>query len=188
MVPEVFGNEALNSRQLNLLYGEDTDGIIATDIVATEMIHHVYRVSKSMDWMTTQLFPSAHKNHWYSYLPQLVAGSGHLLYCTFDNSGFTVLLQKEGKLQLVQYFYFDTAEDIVYHLLNICQRFEVNIHDAVLHLNGMIDVTDTNYTELYKYFSEPIFGELPQFFNYNDEIKKYPAHYFSHLFELAACV
>jgi hypothetical protein len=91
-------------------------------------------------------------------------------------------------LQVIQNFQYKVPEDAAYHLLNVCERFEVKANDTVLHLNGMIDPDSNLYNELYKYFLQTAFGTLPEIFTYNEEIKKYPEHYFSHLFELAACV
>jgi preprotein translocase subunit SecA len=91
-------------------------------------------------------------------------------------------------LQVIKNFEFSTPDDAVYHLLNICQSFEVDATKTGLIISGMVDANSNLYNELYKYFLKIDFTTLPENFNYTEEIKNSPAHYFSHLFATAACV
>ena len=60
--------------------------------------------------------------------------------------------------------------------------------ELTIRLSGMIDEYSLLYTELYKYFLLLVFDELPAQYQYPEELNKYPAHYFSHLFAVALCV
>ena len=65
--------------------------------------------------------------------------------------------------------------------------WEWSFSKTPIYLNGMIDDGTLLMVELQRYF--PIdYGSLPKSFIINDEIQKYPLHYFNHLFELSACV
>jgi hypothetical protein len=100
----------------------------------------------------------------------------------------TVLLRKQGQLQLIQNFEFNTPEDVAYHVLNVCKNFEVDASATVVTVSGMIDANSNLYNGLYKYVASVKFYELPGNHNYAAAIKEHPAHYFSHLFALASCV
>jgi hypothetical protein len=98
------------------------------------------------------------------------------------------VLRKNGQLQVIQNFEFNTPEDAIYHLLNICQSFETDATQTILTVSGMVDADSNLYNELHKYFLQINFADLPDNFKYTEEIKNYPVHYFSHLFATAICV
>ena len=188
LVPHKFISAGTSAELLALTFGDTSDSLIKSDFIYSQNIHTVYRVPKQIDSMIAQLFPNANHQHLYSLLPNMVMASGNLLYCIFSPSHITVQLFKVGKLQIIQNFHYKTAEDVSYHLLNVCQRFEVSLNNTVLYLNGMIDVQSGLYKELYNYFLHLEMADLSNNFIYNEEIKKFPTHYFSHLFQMAACV
>ena len=90
--------------------------------------------------------------------------------------------------QVIQKFEYKTPEDVAYNLLNVCNSFESAVDETTLHISGLLDKVSTLYAEIYKFFRNIQFGKLPEGYTYNDEIKKYPSHFFSHLFALSSCV
>lgn len=188
LVPHQFMNIAANKEILDFIYGDTTDRIIRTDLMYRHNLHNIYGVPKQVDSVVAHLFPKANHFHLYSLLPDVTKVTGNQLYCIFSTSYFTLQLLKDGKLQLIKSFDYKFPEDVVYHILNACQSFGVTVNETTILLNGMIDAESGLYNELHKYFSHPKFGALPEQFNYSEDILKYPSHYFSHLFELAACV
>ena len=95
------------------------------------------------------------------------------------------MLVINGELQILQSYRYKTPEDVVFHILNVCENFEVK--DVGLQLFGMIEKDSALFRELHKYFLNIHFGVLPGNCNYAEGIKEFPAHYFSHLFSLAPC-
>ena len=188
LVPHKFISPTSNAALLELTFGDTSDSIVKSDFISSQNIHTVYRVPKQIDSMIAHLFAQADHRHLYTLLPDMVVASGNLLYCIFSPSHITIQLFKAGKLQIIQNFQYKIAADVSYHLLNVCQRFEVSVNDTVLYLNGMIDNPSGLYKELFTYFAHLHMADLPQNFIYNEEIRKFPSHYFSHLFQLASCV
>ena len=186
LVPHQFINRQANKDMMELVYGDTSDCVTRDDF--THTYNNVYRVPKQIDSVIAHLFMQANHCHLYSLLPKIIKETGNQLYCIFSTKNFTVQLAKEGNLQMIQNFAFKAPIDVAFHLLNVCERFDVAINDTEFELNGMIDADSNLYNEIYKYFLGPVFTVLPENFIYNEEIKKYPAHYFSHLFQLAACV
>ena len=188
LVPHQFMNMALNKNMLELVYGDTSESIVHSDLLDKHNLCNVYTVPKQIDSVIANLFPQAAHHHLYSLLPDVVTASGNLLYCVFSTTQLTVQLFKKGRLQVIQTFKYKVQEDAAYHLLNVCYWFEVDINYTVLYLNGMVDINSGLSNELHCYFQHIIFAELPSGFTYSDKIKQYPVHYFSHLFQLAACV
>lgn len=188
LVPQKFMSNHTNQQLMELSFGDTSDSIVKSDFIDTQNIHTIYRVPKPIDSMIAQLFPQATYRHLYALLPNMVLASGNLLYCIINPTHIIIQLFKVGKLQIIQHLQYKTAEDVSYHLLNVCQRFKVDQNNTVLYLNGMVDVQSGLYKELFNYFLYVEMADLPKSFIYNEEIKKYPSHYFSHLFQIAACV
>jgi hypothetical protein len=188
LVPSDFVSEAGKKQMLELMFGDINDAFTRTDFLYRHRTHNIYAVPRQIDAVVSYLFSSPVSTHLYSLLPDMYKESGNNLYCIFSTSSFSAMLLKDGKLQIVQTFKFKTPEDVAYYLLQLCEGFETDINETTVHLNGMIDISSGLYAELYKYFLNLKFATLPDTFTYPEEIKEYPAHYFSHLFAAAACV
>ncbi len=187
LVPHQFINVQANKDMMELVYGDTSDCVTRDDFIFKYDLNNVYRVPKQIDSVIAHLFTQANHCHLYSLLPNIIKVTGNQLYCIFSAKNITVQLAKEGNLQVIQNFVYKTPIDVAYHLLNVCERFDVAINETEIEFNGMIDADSNLYNEVYKYL-RPVFSVLPENFIYNEEIKKYPSHYFSHLFQLAACV
>lgn len=189
ILPHKFMKVTTNKDMLELVYGDSSDSIIKTDFLDKHNLHTIYLVNKELDLMVSQLFGNAKKVHLYSLLPNIKeADNVNLLHCIVGIKQITVQLFKLGNLQMVQNFSYTVPEDVTFNLLNICERFEMDLADTLLYLNGMIEENSNLHVELHNYFLLSKFGSLPQTFIYNDQIKQYPDHYFNHLFQLATCV
>jgi hypothetical protein len=188
LVPHQFMNATTNKSMLELMYGDTSESIVRSDFINRHNVHNIYSVPKQVDWVIANLFFEAKNYHLYSLLAEKSRRGDNQLYCIVSTTQITVQLLKQGVLQIIQSFEYKESIDAVYHLLNICERFEVNLNETVVYLNGMIDANSNLYNELFKYFLHPVFAPLPEAFTYAEEIRKLPAHYFSHLFELATCV
>jgi hypothetical protein len=188
MIPSDLLQEAQKKEMLELVHGDISEAFIRTDFLFRQYTHNIYPVPKQVDAVVSYLFSSPVSTHLYSLLPDMFQSPGNHLHCIFSPASFTAMLAKEGKLQAIQTFAFKTPEDVAYYLLQICEAFETDINETILHLNGMIDKSSSLYIELYKYFLNVEFATLPSQYSYPEEINNYPAHYFSHLFAAASCV
>ena len=188
LVPHELVNTDSNESLLTLIYGDVNSGVNKTDFLFRNNIHNVYRIPSTVIAVLPQALQYVNQTHQYSLLPELVNKSGNRLFVIFYNNSLTLLLSKDGNLQVIQHYTYQNADDAAYHLLNVCENFDSAIADTILQLSGMIDTASNLYTTLYKYFLHiELFG-LPENASYTEAIKNYPAHYFSYLFALAICV
>jgi len=188
LVPHQFMNGTDNHAMLALVYGESNERVIRTDFMYRHANHIVYGIPKTIDNVIRRYFELAQCTHLFSMLPDFVNADGNHLYCIFNTGHIKVVLMKDGKLQLIQNYSYNTPGDAAFHLLTICKNFEVNVNSCNVHLSGMIDESSALYAELYKYFLQIQLDSLPEKFKYPEEMNQYPPHYFSHLFSIAACV
>ena len=188
LVPDELMNESLNKEMIEFVYGDSMEETIKRDLMYKHNLYNVYRVPSNVYSLMNGTFPSATHSHLYSVLPDLLKDeTQNHLYGIFGANTIIVMLKKQGKLQVIQNFKYNTTEDAAYHLLNVCRSFETIVTETTLHISGMLEKVSALYTELYKYFLHIEFEGLPENFAYTDEIKKYPPHFFSHLFAVAVC-
>lgn len=188
LVPNEFMPESNIGALLELVYGDSSERITKSDYMYRQSVHNIYGVPASVDLALTRHFGTAIVSHLFSLWPGVMSNGGNQLYCIFNTSQLKVLLLKDDKIQVMQSYYYKTPEDVAYHLLNLCNSFDIGPDDVLVQLTGMIDVNSALYSGLYKYFLQLEFGILPNQYHYPDAVKEYPEHYFSHLFAIAACV
>ncbi len=188
MTPNVFIDNANNKDMLDLVFGAANHSTIHYETIDEQAIQNVYRIVAPIEAAIAQLFPTAQCSHLYTHLAKAIPASGNWVRCIFSTTQITVCATKDGQLQLIQQFDYAVPADIAYHLLNLCTQFDLPLNDTIVQLNGMIDVASNLYGELHKYFLNIELGILPEQFNYPEALTQHPAHYFSHLFQIAACV
>ena len=188
LVPPEFMDRDTNNEMLGLVYGDANGGVVKNDFLYKHNLHNVYRVPVNIHDIFSSQFSSGSQTHQYSLLVDRKPGDGNELVAVFYTNSFTVMLRKPGALQVVQSFTYNNPADAAYHLLNVCQSFGVAPDSVTLHISGLVDESSNLYAAIYNYFLNTRFDELPGNFEYREEIKAHPQHFFSHLFALAACV
>ena len=188
LVPAELMNADRNVNMLNLVFGDARQGSIRSDFLHKHNLYNVYRLPEAIADIFANHLPVATQTHLFSSLVNREMPVSNHLFTVFYSNSLTIMLCKEGKLQVVQNFTYNNADDCVFQLLNVCKGFDVEPNSTTLHINGMIDEKSGLYVAIYKYFLNIEFDKLPDEYTYSDEIKNYPPHFFSHLFALASCV
>lgn len=188
LIPAELMNADRNVNMLNLVFGDARQGIIRSDFLYRHNLHNVYRLPNPVADIFASCMPVATQTHLFSALVNRDIPAGDHLFTVFYSNSLTIMVCKEGSLQVVQNFTYNHADDCVFHLLNVCKGFDVEPDSATLHINGMIDSRSGLYAAIYKYFLNIEFDVLPEGYTYTAEINNYPPHFFSHLFALASCV
>ena len=188
LVPAELMNADRNTNMLNLVFGDAKQGAIRSDFLYKHNLHNVYRLPDSVVDIFSAQLSVATQTHLFSCLVNRDMPEGNHLFTVFYSNSLTIMLCSQGKLQVIQNFTYNNADDCVFHLLNVCKGFDVQPDSAMLHINGMIDEKSGLYAAIYKYFLNIEFDKLPEDFTYYDEINNHPPHFFSHLFALVSCV
>lgn len=188
LVPAELMNEERNTKMLDLVFGDSKKAVIHSDFLYRHNLHNVYRVPEVVTDVFSNYLPAAIQSHFFSTLVNRDMPAGNNLYTVFYHNTISIMLCKDGKLQVIQNFDFINADDCIFHLLNVCKGFDVAGNSVHLHISGMIDKRSGLYSAVNKYFLHTVFDDLPVGFTYTDAIKEQPPHFFSSLFHLAACV
>jgi hypothetical protein len=103
----------------------------------------------------------------------------------FTNKDIRVTAIKEAQLKIAQTYYYTAPLDVVYYLLLICREHDLSQDETPLLLSGLVNEDSAMYKELYQYFSNIHFWKPASKTALQSE---YPHHFFSSLYNLAACV
>lgn len=186
LLPEELHQTGEDELLLNTLYGDLQHGATATDHVSEKKIYNVYRMPAALRQVIVDKFPLAVFKHQYSLLIKQGFATGDLLSIIFYKDTFIAALVIAGELQIIHTYSYKSGADVVYHLLNICHQFKMQL--VSLQVGGMIEIDSDLHKELHHYFPQISFNELPSGYEFTNALKKLPPHYFSHLFSLASCV
>lgn len=127
--------------------------------------------------------------YFHAYTPALKVYNGFTatdqIDINFGTQHFRIVARKEKQVQLAQTYFYKTHLDVVYYLLKICYEFHLEQTEVFLIVSGLIDIDSAMYNELHNYFLNLHFAQAP---SYSLPENDYPQHYFSSLYNLAACV
>ena len=176
------------------LYNEETkqsffidaqNSEVLQDKIAEWQIVNTYTLPKSIH----SLFTENETIFLHSYTPTLKVYNGFVaenqVSINFTPHQFSVLIKKEGQLQLAQTYSYTMPLDVVYYLLSIYEQFNLSKTETYVLLSGLIEEDSALYKELNNYFLNLHFNASAAGSLQNDT---YPPHYFTSLFNLAACV
>lgn len=190
--PESLFNGDSAKTALDMIYGDLNRGEILKDQIPEWNIFNTYRVPSALHQLLGAHFPRGNFYHVYSVLLKRKASlrkvaEGVEAALIFYPNKLIFALFRDGSLQIMQTFEYETAEDVTWHLLNACRRFDVDCKSIVLRVSGLIDDHSSIYSELLKYFLCVELEERPDNFKYTEDFDKYPLHFFSSLFNTALC-
>jgi hypothetical protein len=186
LIPFSLYNSRENNNMLNLIHGDLQSNVsVLTDVITENGIYNSYRVPTHVLSVITSKFPDAINRHQYSVLLKQVPPEEDKLLIIFYPKKIVMMLNKNGNTRFINTFSYDTADDVLYILLNTCRQFEVE--NIPVEINGMLAMNSTLSKEIHKYFSPVNFTELPAGHNYSEEITKHPSHYFSYIFAVNSC-
>lgn len=127
--------------------------------------------------------------YFHAYTPALKVYDGftatNQIDIHFGTQHFRIVVRKNKQVQLAQTYSYKTHLDVVYFLLKICYEFHFEQTEVFLIVSGLIDNDSAMYNELHNYFLNLHFAQPP---SYSIPENDYPQHYFTSLYNLAACV
>jgi len=175
---------------LSLVHGNDEKSTIYHDEVKGNAdFVNAYRIKNNLLETVNRNFLSMQSKHVYTSILDSVfeddtIGRSILMKVQFYDSYFIATVIRSGKLQLMQRFSYQLPEDVLYHLLNIVEKFE--LVGVRLQLSGFIDLESAIYTYLQQHFTDIYVEEVNAEEPMNQKMGNYPLHYFSPFFNLQA--
>lgn len=188
LVPEKYYQSSTNADMLNLLYLDSHSDIVKFDHIPELEMYHIYRVPKKINDLVLSMLPNGVNFH--STSKQILMNKedeGSHLLCIVFYHRIKVILFKEGILQIVQQFEYNTPEDVAYYLLNVCEQYHVNSTEVKLRLQGLIVKDSKLYEYLYNYFLQIDLALASSKVSLTPHFVHQTKYFLSHLIDLATC-
>jgi hypothetical protein len=183
LVPVGQFNTSVASECVDLAFGPATAARINVENVNVQPgIVNVYRSNEDWQQLINNYFRAVTKRHLISKLIEKAPAEG--LKVQFYKEQMIVIAKRDQQLQLARGFAFTTDEDAVYHLLNVCKQTAIDPAEATIEISGLVENDSKALQLIRKYFftvrlEHPAKSILPQ-----QELSKYPLHYFTPFFNL----
>jgi uncharacterized protein DUF3822 len=186
LVPFSVYDREKNQVLMNMMFGDiNNNQTILTDVITEQSMYNCYRVPTAVYEVIQNQFPTASTAHEYTLLIKKPLPETDQITLIFYTQKVIALVIKDGKVQLVNSFNYETPEDVSYSVLNICTQF--NFQNPPLIIHGLLEENSPLFKEIYKYFTEIKLASLPEGSFYSEEITKFPSHYFSYIFAIDSC-
>lgn len=171
---------------LDLIYGEESGSCIMRDDILTENLVNIYRIPLSIHELFLTKFPSYKSIHQHTVICRLAKDQVNSFEALVYNNKLIISIRKNGQLQFIKSYKYETPEDATFHLLSTSSYFQIS--DTPLQISGLIESNSGLYRQIHKYFLSLHLSELSNEINMGEEVKALPAHYFKTLFLIALCV
>jgi hypothetical protein len=193
LVPSEFHKSHLDKSVLETIHGDLDHFEIQSDDLSQWEIVNVFGIDASTFESIQQLFPNAghvHINTIYlkSIFKQLAEMQEQWLKVYFYPSFFNVVIFKDSQLQIMQSFYYETQDDVIYFLLTLTDQLGLDVTSVFMQLSGLIEEESATYKEIKKYFLNVSLEKNIDSNTLLPEDQDQPAHYFTPLFLPAQCV
>ena len=188
LVPAAHFIDEEKNAVCNIMFGQDKAALCFQENVKGQHIKLIYRVPDKVYETFNHFFSKNIFAHSTSEQINMRSENTNTLHCIIYHASIKILLFKGANIQLVQYFDYESPSDVCYHLINICERFEMPAASIQLQLSGMVDKDSSLFTEVYKYFLHVSFSGALNEVNIAENLQVLPPHFYHHLTALAQCV
>lgn len=190
LVPDKFHKDHLNDSLFQMIHGDLEDMALHKDAVYEWEIKILHGLEAELDTLLKERFPQARSVHFATTALRSAFKNRHWeekqhVKLFFFSSSFFIMLFHGDRLQIAQHFQFQTTEDIIYHVLNVADKFQVDVNSALFETSGLLDESSPIWYELQRHFLEISFLSPDVTFEENMEIS---SHYFTPFFLIPACV
>ncbi len=176
---------------LSTIHGEPTNHVVKFDYVnIVPQVVTVYRIKNALNDMVNSNLMMVTPRHIYSKIIEQLFKDGKSYYTAFIKvqlyyHQFIVVLANNNKLQFIQCYDYETAEDVLYYLLNIVQQFNLSVDYTEIEISGFIQTRSNLFDYIQKVFPKVYFDKVSDEFLLKENLEKYPPHYFSPYLNLA---
>jgi len=192
LLPDKYFDIGMNKSITEFLFGSAFKGLILSEKIPAWDVYNIYRIQREIHAVMQQKFSPGRYWHYYSMLLSTIDNQseipGSLIRCIFYPEKFIVVFLKNTHLQLLQTYHYETPEDVIYYLLQICHQFSLSQENLKVIVSGLIEQHSSLYTELLKYFQDLECDHLPEIIETKGLLLNLPEHYFSPILKMALCV
>lgn len=193
LLPSSLYKQELEKSVLETVHGDTDTLIVMNDDVHQWELNNIYGCHKYLFDMIRDKYPHTRNNHFTTLALRYIfrnikEDKSHWVKIFFYPSALQVFALKGDQLLLAQSFYYETKEDVVFHILNLSDKFNIDLTSAFVEISGLIDEESGIWKELNRYilnieFENPV-QPIPEFVDQT----VVPQHFLTPIMLIAKCV
>jgi Protein of unknown function (DUF3822) len=193
LVPSAYHTREANETVVEAIHGDLCDLAILEDDVHQWELHTIYGCNRALLENFQSRYPHLRMIHFdsaclRSLFRKVAEKSSQWVKVFFYPKQITVIALKEGALQIMQTFQFDSPQDVIYHLLHVADNYQLDVTAVQMEVSGLIDVSSDAWKELQKYFLDVQLEHNPQLNTEEIEPSSTPLHYYTPFLIAPSCV
>jgi hypothetical protein len=193
LVPSSLYKQDMDAVLIDTIHGDKMEYSIAVDDVHQWELHNVYGTPTELMEIVFAKYPQARQ---VQYMSACLRGVFRTLSQDVNQwiklyvlpSCFNLVVLKGEQLQIAKSFYYETPEDIIYHLLNVVDKHGLDVSEVLVEVSGLLDSSSTTWKELNKYFLNISMENYPGVSGGNANNADLPSHYFTPFLLVPKCV
>jgi len=156
LVPEQFAKDHLSDAIYKTMFGDLQYIDVKSEHVAQWELYNVFGLEKSVYEFLAERFKDIKVTHFISVglvsmFKNNLEDLDSFLKIYFTQNYITLFLVRGAQLQFAQSLYYETTEDAIYQLLNLIDKYKMDLKDIKALVSGHIDEDSATWKELRKY-------------------------------------
>ena len=193
LVPQNIFKSHLSNSIYETIHGDEDNEMVSFDEVHQWELVNVYGVDKHLYDYLKSIFPQTRTMHFISLslvsiFKNNLEDLDALVKCYFTTNYLTIVLVKGAQLQFAQSVYYETTEDVIYQILNLFDKYHIDITDVKALVSGHIDQDAATWKELRKYLLDIDFENSAIPSDQLSENTAITSHYFTPHLHVLQCV
>ena len=193
LVPSIFHQPDTAATILQTIHGDLEELKVLEDDVHQWELFNIYGWNPEICKVVSEKFPQVRHVQFVttalrSLFKSLSIEKEQLLKIYFYQKTFTVIALKDTQLQLAQSFYFETPQDVIYHLLNLVDRLKLDLATLAVEVSGLLDIHSETWKEMNKFFIEVDFEEFSGIHQDTNLLNEVPSHFYTPFLISPRCV
>ncbi len=191
LVPSALFREEDASKYFHFNLHAD-DAMVHSEPVRAFDSVNVFGVPKPLTETMNHVFGNHHLHHHATALLEGIhfsfKKSGEKIFFLNIRKEYVDIVVTEGKkLIFFNSFNYKSIDDLVYYVMFVCDRLQLNPEMVSTWLMGDVERESAIYNLLFKYIRNISFAKRPDVFNFSYVFKEIPSHFYFNLFSLALC-
>ncbi|MCX6208448.1 MAG: DUF3822 family protein [Bacteroidetes bacterium] len=149
----------------------------------------IYRLPLTLDTAVESNFKLTQYRHTYTKILENLLGSSstiiEIIKVQFYAKHMIVTVVNNSTLQLIQSYAYNSAEDVIYYLLNIVQEFGLNVKSTPVEVSGLIDTQGKHFELLENVFGRLSLETLTVQSIFKEHLTVANAHYYTPFYNLS---
>ena len=189
LVPLAYYNKKHTKDYFAYNYGEPKDAALFTDTVLAESVVNIFALENNITAHLKANFPKYSVKHAATFLLNQILGENRdekvkKLFVNLQKHHADFVVAEGKKLLFYNQFSYQTADDLLYHIINIAQQTGIDFALHTCVLLGDIDENQPTYKLCNRYIEKMELGKRPITKSYCKELDILPENYHFNIFSV----